>query len=230
MDGKNFFTTWNRFWSIQTMRSEIKAREIALFSLLISAAGKQGWPDRFEASTTAICQALGCKRQSFTRSRQRLRECGVIEYTEGTRGQKAAYKFPFVQPMLRKVDAKCVESVTPSTKKERNKESRGEIAAAALSFEEIVAQVEKEFPRRSDVRKLAERMAEKDGTVTAYRLKHWLRGEKHPEYKAPEPEPEPEGWQEKFRFEYPDAVEPGPWPIFKQKHPEIARRYTPKND
>jgi hypothetical protein len=233
-----FIHIHNEFFTTSAMREEIKAREIALFSLLFNASNRYRWPPSFEASTSMLCHSLGCKRPAFTGARARLKQCGVIDFTEGTMSKSACYWFTIGGPadahsLPRGSQTDAVratnghETVTLKEDGQDNTDRVTERDSTLSNFDSIVKAVEQQFPRRDDVRDLAVRLRDHRGAFNESRLKQWVETERHPRYKSKSQAevPEPAGWREKSAKEYPGAKIDYSWKIFQRSYPEEAARY-----
>lgn len=222
MRDDRFFTVFRHFNAVAAMRDEIKARELALFSLLLNAWNASGRGERFEVSTSVLCFRLDqIDRKQLSRSRDVLRECGVLEFESGSRAQKATYFFPILGESCH---AKRPAPVTPNEReKEKERAERDSTAAdSALDLDSVISEVEEHYPKRADVRDVAERLMDKypDRKITVRWLKDCVRDERHPKHKAQkavEDSAEPEGWREKFAEAFPSAEVPENWYAFTKK-------------
>lgn len=237
--GFQFIHIHNEFFMTSAMREEIKMREIALFSLLFNASNRYRWPESFKASTSMLCHSMGCKRPSFTEARARLKECGVIDFTEGNMRKSASYWFTIGSPSdaLRAINGSQPDGVRETSGREtvtlkedrQEKTDRETTDGSTLSnFDSIVKAVEGQFSARGDVRDIAERLKEHEGVVfNQSKLKQWVQEEKKPRYKSKTKveEPEPNGWRDKFIEDYPSANIDYSWTVFMQSYPKEAARY-----
>jgi len=199
----NYIEQINHFWAVQSTKDEIKPPEIAVYFYLLNLANRLNWPDTFQTSTTKLCASLGFNhRNTFKRSRDRLIESGVIEVAYHPTTKKATYsitKCATNRPQgVREVSSGCAtdrntysKQTDKKTERVKDRENEGCSALSDYSFDELLEQAYADFPRRSDVDKCAEaclQYYQAKGIPLIYdKLKAWIAGEKHPEWKAEKP-------------------------------------------
>ncbi|PRY10308.1 hypothetical protein CLV24_11436 [Pontibacter ummariensis] len=85
----NYIELINQFWRLRR-KVRFTAHEADLYFYLLNEANELEWENPFQHATTLICANLGISRKTFVDLRNRLRQKGLIDFTEGQKNKLAA--------------------------------------------------------------------------------------------------------------------------------------------
>ena len=222
----NYIEKVNEFWAVQSVSDEIGPKEIALYFWVLNVANRLKWPVAFSISTQKACAMLGfTSRSTFSRSRDRLIQCGLLSVESQTGSASASYSFEKCDTNRTRTES---QTATPIYSKTNRKTERVDEQPPPLSFSEMLTEAKTCYPDRTDIDEVAEKLKEwtrhNGSTITLTRLKQWIEQERHPRYrKKPRPKvpDEPSGWKTALKRRY--GNEPMiSWSVFYKKYPEDA--------
>lgn len=86
----------NQFWKIRRSK-RLTAYESDLYYYLLHECNRGNWINPFNLSTTLICAELGISRKTLSDLRNRLKQKGLIEFSEGQKNKlSATYELLYV--------------------------------------------------------------------------------------------------------------------------------------